>query len=60
MQYPLTDNSATEKAAIRKAFGGEGFLKTNLLCTVHSERPLSRNFKAGIDQLSPVCNEMYN
>jgi hypothetical protein len=46
MQYPLTDNSATEKAAVRKAFSTEGHVKIHLLCTVHSERTLSRRFRS--------------
>jgi hypothetical protein len=46
MHYPLTDNSAIEKAAVKKAFGAEGHIKTHLLCTVHSERTLSRRFRS--------------
>lgn len=46
MEYPLTDNSAIEKAAVRKAFGGEGHIKQHLLCTVHSERTLRRRFRS--------------
>lgn len=48
MQYPLTDNSAIEKAAVRKAFDTEdhSFVKCHLLCTVHSERTLARRFRS--------------
>lgn len=35
MQYPLTDNSAIEKAAVKKAFEREGQVKQHLLYTVH-------------------------
>jgi len=46
MEYPLTDNSAIEKAAVRKAFESEGHVKQHLLCTVHSERTLRRRFRS--------------
>ena len=45
MHYPLTDNSAIEKAAVKKAFGEAGHVKQHLLCTVHSERTLQRRFR---------------
>lgn len=44
MRYPLTDNSAIEKAAVRKAFGES--VENHILCTVHTERTLQRNFKS--------------
>lgn len=40
VQYPLTDNSAIERAAVRKAFGSTGYIKDHLLYTVHTERTL--------------------
>lgn len=46
IQYPLTDNSAIEKAAVRRAFGSTGYIKNHLLYTVHTERTLQRNFKS--------------
>lgn len=52
MQYPLTDNSSIEKSAVKKAFLEEGHVKTHLLCTVHSERTLSRNFRTEEDRES--------
>lgn len=52
MNYPLTDNSAIERLAVKKAFGNEEFLKGHLLCTVHSERTLSYRFKSAADKVS--------
>lgn len=40
IKYPVTDNSAIERLAVKKAFGKEGFLKCHMLCTVHSEQTL--------------------
>ena len=45
MKYALTDDSATERLAVRQAFpgaDGEGSKVTHLLCTVHSSRTLMR------------------
>lgn len=50
MQYPLTDNSSIEKAAVRKAFEKEKHVKNHLLCTVHTEQTLQRNFKSEDDK----------
>jgi hypothetical protein len=48
LRYMLTDDSAGEQCAVRKAFPGleVGELEpTHFLCKVHSERTLQRNFK---------------
>lgn len=52
MQYPLTNNSTVEKAAIKKAFINEDHVKNHLLCTVHSERTLGCNFCSSEDRAS--------
>ena len=42
LEYPLSENSAIEKAAVWKASGDEGHVKQHLLCTVHLERTQRR------------------
>jgi Zinc finger SWIM domain-containing protein 1/3, RNaseH-like domain len=45
MKYALTDDSATERLAVKQAFAGANGEETNvthLLCTVHSSRTLMR------------------
>jgi hypothetical protein len=48
LRYILTDDSASEQSAVKKAFpglqGGEQEV-THLLCRVHSERTLNRHLK---------------
>lgn len=50
MQYPLTNDSSIEKEVVRKAFKKEEHVKNHLLCTVHTERTLQRNFKSEDDK----------
>jgi hypothetical protein len=59
LRYMLTDDSAGEQAAVKKAFPGleVGEMEvTHLLCTVHSERTLQRHF--GSEAKRPILKHL--
>lgn len=58
-RYVLTDDSAIEQSAVRKAFPGLSAGEqevSHLLCTVHSHRTLQRRFAS--EALKPICQTL--
>jgi MULE transposase domain len=63
LRYALTDDSATERLAVRQAFPGVDGGETNvthLLCTVHSSRTLMRRLSHAPESRKHLNSAMFN